>query len=62
MKITYQGAVTSTDATTVAGFLESVGVAAKSAIIELNGEIVHDPSVPLTEGAELNAYRIVAGG
>ena len=65
MQIIYQGKSTETDATTVGGFLASVGVAAGEAVVECNGEIVgaaDADATPLEEGAELNAYRIVAGG
>ena len=65
MKIKYQGKVTETGAANVAAFLEENGIAAKGAIIELDGEIVAADAAagtPLREGAELNAFRIVAGG
>ena len=65
MKIRYQGKDTETGAANVAAFLEENGIAANGAIIELDGEIVAADAAagtPLREGAELNAFRIVAGG
>ena len=65
MKIKYQGKETETNATTVAAFLQDNGIAANEAVIELDGEIVAADAVaatPLREGAELNMFRIVAGG
>ena len=65
MQIVYQGKKTETDATTVGGFLASAGIGAGEAVVEYNGEIVGAAgaaTTPLVEGAELNAYRIVAGG
>ena len=65
MKIKYQSKETKTGATTVAEFLEDNGIAANEAVIELDGEIVAGDAVAATslhEGAELNAFRIVAGG
>ena len=65
MKIRYQGKDTETVAANVAAFLEENGIAANGAIIELDGEIVAADAAagtPLREGAELNAFRIVAGG
>ena len=64
MTIIYQGKPTKTDATTVAAFLESRG-GIKNAVIEYKGEILAGDAVGaavLEDGAELNAYRIVAGG
>ena len=65
MKIVYQGTVEHTDATTVGMFLEGKGVAAGTAVVEYQGEI-HAPGdsldIPLSDGATLNAFRIVAGG
>ena len=65
MKIRYQGKETETDADTAAAFLAAQGVDAAEAVVELDGEIVADDAVATTslhEGAELNAFRIVAGG
>ena len=65
MKIRYQGKETETDAATVAAFLADNGVNTAEAVIELDGEIVAADAVAATslhEGAELNAFRIVAGG
>ena len=60
----YQGKPTETDATTVADFLEARGEC-KNAVIEYKGEILAGEAAgaaALEDGAELNAYRIVAGG
>ena len=65
MKIRYQGKETETDADTAAAFLADNGVNAAEAVVELDGEIVAGDAVAATslhEGAELNAFRIVAGG
>ena len=65
MKIKYQGKETETDADTVAAFLADNGVNVAEAVVELDGEIVAGDAVAATslhEGAELNAFRIVAGG
>ncbi len=65
MKIRYQGKETETDAANVAAFLAAQGVDAAEAVVELDGEIVAGDAVAaaaLHEGAELNAFRIVAGG
>ena len=61
----YQGKEAETDAATVAAFLAVQGVKSEEAVVELDGEIVAADSVAaaaLHEGAELNAFRIVAGG
>ena len=65
MKIKYQGKETETGADTVAAFLADNGVNVAEAVVELDGEIVAGDTVAATslhEGAELNAFRIVAGG
>ncbi len=65
MKIKYQSKETETDATTVAAFLAERGVKPAEAVVELDGEIVAadaTAATPLREGAELNMFRIVAGG
>ena len=65
MKIKYQGKETETDAANVAAFLAAQGVDAAEAVVERDGEIVAGDAVAaaaLHEGAELNAFRIVAGG
>ena len=65
MKIKYQGKETETGADTVAAFLADNGVNVAEAVVELDGEIVAGDAMAaaaLHEGAELNAFRIVAGG
>ena len=65
MTIKYQGKETTTDATTVAAFLESLGVKTSEIVIEYKGEILSGAAAlaaQLEQGAELNAFRIVAGG
>ena len=65
MKIRYQGKEAETDAATVAAFLAVRGVKSEEAVVELDGEIVAGDAMAaaaLHEGAELNAFRIVAGG
>ena len=65
MKIVYQGKETETSPTSVGGFLASIGVAADKVIVEYKGDILSAEaaaSAPLEDGAELNVFRIVAGG
>ena len=65
MKIKYQGKEIETDTTTVAAFLAEQSVKPTEAVVELDGEIVTADAVaatPFREGAELNVFRIVAGG
>ena len=65
MKIKYQGNETETSAATVAAYLNEVGIAAKGSIVELDGEIIAEDAAATTarrDGAELNVYKIVAGG
>ena len=65
MTIKYQGKETTTDATTVAAFLESLGVKTSEIVAEYNGAILSGSAAlaaQLEQGAELNAFRIVAGG
>ena len=65
MTIKYQGKETTTDATTVAAFLESLGVKTSEIVAEYKGEILSGAAAltaQLEQGAELNAFRIVAGG
>ena len=65
MKVKYQGSEIETDAVSVTAFLSSQGVKAEEAVVELDGEIVAADAMaatPLREGAELNVFRIVAGG
>ena len=65
MKIKYQGKDTETGAANVTAFLEENGIVANEAVIELDGEIVAADvaaRTQLREGAELNVFRIVAGG
>ena len=64
-KIKYQGNDAETDAANVAAFLAERGVKPTEAVVELDGDIVAADAVaaaPLREGAELNVFRIVAGG
>ncbi len=64
MKIKYQGKDENTDAATVAAFLETKG-GVENAVVEYRGEVLDAAAfagTPLEEGAELNLYRIVAGG
>ena len=65
MTIKYQGKETATDAATVAAFLEALGVKTSEVVAEYKGEILSGAAAlaaSLEEGAELNAFRIVAGG
>ena len=66
MTIRYQGNDEETTTTTVAAFLAEMGVNAKTAIVEYDGEIYGAEAdlsaLPLTEGAELNVFNIVSGG
>ena len=65
MTIKYQGKETTTDATTVAAFLESLGVKTSEIVVEYKGEILSGAAAlaaQLEQGAELNAFCIVAGG
>ena len=65
MKIVYQGKEMETSPTTVGGFLASIGVAVDKVIVEYKGDILSAEaaaSAPLEEGAELNAFKVVAGG
>ena len=65
MTIKYQDKETTTDATTVAAFLESLGVKTSEIVVEYKGEILSGAAAlaaQLEHGAELNAFRIVAGG
>ena len=65
MTIKYQGKETTTDATTVVAFLESLGVKTSEIVVEYKGEILSGAAAlaaQLEQGAELNAFRIVAGG
>lgn len=65
MNIRYQGSNAETDAPTVAAFLESQGVLAAESVVEYRGEVLQGSTslaAPLEEGAELNVFRIVAGG
>ena len=65
MKVKYQGNDAETDATTVAAFLESRGVKTGEIVAEYKGGILSGEAAfaaPLEEGAELNVFRIVAGG
>ena len=64
MTIIYQGKKTETSATTVAEFLEKEAGAWRS-VVEYNGDVLAGETaldVPLSDGAVLNAYRIVSGG
>jgi len=65
MKIKYQGKETETDADTVATFLTTQGVKPAEAVVEYKGDILSGEAAlatPLEDGAELNVFRIVAGG
>ena len=65
MNIRYQGGNAETNAPTVAAFLESQGVLAAECVVEYMGEVLQGAAslaAPLEEGAELNVFRIVAGG
>ena len=65
MKIKYQGKETETDRTTVAAFLESQGTKATEIVVEYKGDILSGEAAlaaSLEDGAELNVFRIVAGG
>ena len=65
MKIKYQGKETETDRTTVAAFLTTQGVKPTEAVVEYKGDILSGEAAlgaPLENGAELNVFRIVAGG
>ena len=65
MKIKYQGKESETDADTVAAFLTTQGVKPSEAVIEYKGDILAGEAAlatPLEDGAELNVYKIVAGG
>ena len=65
MKIKYQGNDEETAATTVAALLAERGVKPTEAVVEVDGEIVAvdaAAATPLREGAEVNVFRIVAGG
>ncbi len=65
MKIVYQGKEAETASATVGAFLAAAGVGADGVVIEYKGEILSAAdaaSAPLEEGAELNVFRIVAGG
>ena len=64
MTIKYQGKETTTDATTVAAFLESLGVKTSEIVVEYKGEILSGAAALAAqlEHGELNAFRIVAGG
>jgi sulfur carrier protein ThiS len=65
MKIRYQGKETETDAASVAAFLAMQDVKVEAAVVEYKGEILSgeaEIAAPLEDGAELNVFRIVAGG
>ena len=65
MKINYQGKESETDANTVAAFLTTQGVKPTEAVVEYKGDILSSEvalAAPLEDGAELNVFRIVAGG
>jgi sulfur carrier protein ThiS len=65
VNIVYQGKTTETASPTVGAFLAAIGVDAGKVIIEYKGDILSAEaaaSAPLEEGAELNAFKIVAGG
>ena len=65
MKIKYQGKESETVADTVAAFLTTQGVKPAEAVVEYKGDILSGEvalATPLEDGAELNVFRIVAGG
>ena len=65
MQIVYQGKLEETAATTVAEFLEGKGIRSGTSVVEYQGEVKapgDNLDMPLSEGASLNAFRIVAGG
>ena len=66
MTIVYQGKNMETSATSVAAFLAEKGIDAATAIVEYRGEICGKDAdlaaLALSEGAELNAFKIVSGG
>ena len=65
MKIIYQGKETETPPATVGAFLAANGAGGSGVVIEYKGEILSAAdaaSVPLEDGASLNAFKIVAGG
>ncbi|MBP5791887.1 MAG: MoaD/ThiS family protein [Kiritimatiellae bacterium] len=65
VKIVYQGKETETVPATVGAFLAANGIAAGKAVIEYKGDVLSGEdaaSVPLEDGAELNVFKIVAGG
>ena len=66
MTIVYQGKDEETAAATVAAFLAERGVLGEGTVVEYRGEAYAPGAaldgVPLVEGAELNVFRLVAGG
>jgi thiamine biosynthesis protein ThiS len=65
VRIIYQGKETETAPTTVGEFLSANGIAAGNAVIEYKGDVLSGDdaaSTPLEDGAELNVFKIVAGG
>ena len=64
--VVFQGRRVSTGETTVAAFLAANGVDAASALVEYGGEVYAPGTLPvsleLSDGAELNVFRVVAGG
>ena len=66
MTIVYQGNSVETSATSVAAFLAEKGIDAATSIVEYGGEICGKDAdlaaLALSEGAELNAFKIVSGG
>ena len=66
MTIVYQGNSVETSATSVAAFLAERGIDAATAIVEYKGEVYGKnadlASLALSDGAELNTFKIVSGG
>ncbi|MBR4523453.1 MAG: MoaD/ThiS family protein [Kiritimatiellae bacterium] len=65
MKIIYQGKATETAPATVGAFLAANGIAAGKTVIEYKGEVLSGEdaaSALLEDGAELDVFKIVAGG
>ena len=66
MTIVYHGRTETAEASTLAELMSAKGVDTAKAIVEAGGEIYAPGSdlgtVALTEGLEVNVFRVVAGG
>ena len=66
MTISYQGKTETAEGRTLAELMSAKGVDTAKAIVEAGGEIDAPGSdlgaVALTEGMEVNVFRVVAGG